>query len=144
MFKVSRWIPGRNQTEAWRVVTWPNIRLMLNCFRSLWKLDLCTTILPQIDKLLQSKYERWDWRFKRLNVWLLQLLSSTTHLQVIFLCFTFCLLKQWKMIPWSPTWCFQIAENQPLIMFEKQKSDSLVYLLEKVSAQQSVELIVIV
>lgn len=26
--------------------------------RSLWKLDLCTTILPQIDKLLQSKYER--------------------------------------------------------------------------------------
>lgn len=27
-------------------------------FRSLWKLDLCTIILPQIEKLLQSKYER--------------------------------------------------------------------------------------
>lgn len=25
---------------------------------SLWKLDLCTTVLPQIEKLLQSKYER--------------------------------------------------------------------------------------
>ena len=28
---------------------------------SLWKLDLCTTILPQIEKLLQSKYERYEW-----------------------------------------------------------------------------------
>uniref|UniRef100_A0A672ZMK2 Katanin p80 WD40 repeat-containing subunit B1 n=1 Tax=Sphaeramia orbicularis TaxID=375764 RepID=A0A672ZMK2_9TELE len=27
--------------------------------QSLWKLDLCTTILPQIDKLLQSKYESY-------------------------------------------------------------------------------------
>lgn len=26
--------------------------------RSLWKLDLCTVVLPQIEKLLQSKYER--------------------------------------------------------------------------------------
>lgn len=26
---------------------------------SLWKLDLCTTVLPQIEKLLQSKYERY-------------------------------------------------------------------------------------
>ena len=28
---------------------------------SLWKLDLCTTVLPQIEKLLQSKYERYSW-----------------------------------------------------------------------------------
>uniref|UniRef100_A0A8C6TM64 Katanin p80 WD40 repeat-containing subunit B1 n=1 Tax=Neogobius melanostomus TaxID=47308 RepID=A0A8C6TM64_9GOBI len=28
-------------------------------FRLLWKLDLCTTVLPQIDKLLQSKYESY-------------------------------------------------------------------------------------
>lgn len=28
---------------------------------SLWKLDLCTTVLPQIEKLLQSKYERYVW-----------------------------------------------------------------------------------
>lgn len=28
---------------------------------SLWKLDLCTTILPQIEKLLKSKYERYTW-----------------------------------------------------------------------------------
>lgn len=28
---------------------------------SLWKLDLCTTVLPQIEKLLQSKYERYMW-----------------------------------------------------------------------------------
>lgn len=28
---------------------------------SLWKLDLCTTVLPQIEKLLQSKYERCVW-----------------------------------------------------------------------------------
>lgn len=27
---------------------------------SLWKLDLCTTVLPQIEKLLQSKYERYE------------------------------------------------------------------------------------
>uniref|UniRef100_F6UQJ4 Katanin p80 WD40 repeat-containing subunit B1 n=1 Tax=Monodelphis domestica TaxID=13616 RepID=F6UQJ4_MONDO len=27
--------------------------------RSLWKLDLCTTVLPQIEKLLQSKYESY-------------------------------------------------------------------------------------
>lgn len=26
--------------------------------RTVWKLDLCTTVLPQLDKLLQSKYER--------------------------------------------------------------------------------------
>lgn len=26
---------------------------------SLWKLDLCTTVLPQIEKLLQSKYESY-------------------------------------------------------------------------------------
>lgn len=26
--------------------------------RSLWKLDLCMTVLPQIEKLLTSKYER--------------------------------------------------------------------------------------
>lgn len=36
------------------VIVWINNHV----FRSLWKLDLCTTILPQIDKLLQSKYER--------------------------------------------------------------------------------------
>ena len=28
---------------------------------SLWKLDLCTTVLPQIEKLLQSTYERYAW-----------------------------------------------------------------------------------
>uniref|UniRef100_A0A665TTS4 Katanin p80 WD40 repeat-containing subunit B1 n=1 Tax=Echeneis naucrates TaxID=173247 RepID=A0A665TTS4_ECHNA len=31
---------------------------IINLQPSLWKLDLCTSILPQIDKLLQSKYER--------------------------------------------------------------------------------------
>ena len=42
-------------------------------FRSLWKLDLCTTILPQIDKLLQSKYERW---VASLSSWSMNLLMS--------------------------------------------------------------------
>ncbi|XP_061592182.1 katanin p80 WD40 repeat-containing subunit B1 [Cololabis saira] len=32
---------------------------IINQQPSLWKLDLCTTILPQIDKLLQSKYESY-------------------------------------------------------------------------------------
>lgn len=32
---------------------------VLTYFRSIWKLDLCTTVLPQIDKLLQSKYESY-------------------------------------------------------------------------------------
>lgn len=33
--------------------------IILSCLSSsLWKLDLCTTVLPQIEKLLQSKYER--------------------------------------------------------------------------------------
>ncbi|XP_070712664.1 katanin p80 WD40 repeat-containing subunit B1 isoform X1 [Pempheris klunzingeri] len=32
---------------------------IINLQPSLWKLDLCTTILPQIDKLLQSKYESY-------------------------------------------------------------------------------------
>ncbi|XP_074523370.1 katanin p80 WD40 repeat-containing subunit B1 [Halichoeres trimaculatus] len=32
---------------------------IINLQSSLWKLDLCTTILPQIDKLLQSKYESY-------------------------------------------------------------------------------------
>uniref|UniRef100_A0A8D2ZNQ9 Katanin p80 WD40 repeat-containing subunit B1 n=1 Tax=Scophthalmus maximus TaxID=52904 RepID=A0A8D2ZNQ9_SCOMX len=32
---------------------------ILNLQPSLWKLDLCTTVLPQIDKLLQSKYESY-------------------------------------------------------------------------------------
>ncbi|XP_037548247.1 katanin p80 WD40 repeat-containing subunit B1 [Nematolebias whitei] len=31
---------------------------IINLQPSLWKLDLCMSILPQIDKLLQSKYER--------------------------------------------------------------------------------------
>ncbi|XP_043845174.1 LOW QUALITY PROTEIN: katanin p80 WD40 repeat-containing subunit B1 [Dromiciops gliroides] len=32
---------------------------IVNQKASLWKLDLCTTILPQIEKLLQSKYESY-------------------------------------------------------------------------------------
>ncbi|XP_038160429.1 katanin p80 WD40 repeat-containing subunit B1 isoform X2 [Cyprinodon tularosa] len=32
---------------------------ILNLLPSLWKLDLCTMVLPQIDKLLQSKYESY-------------------------------------------------------------------------------------
>ncbi|XP_064414518.1 katanin p80 WD40 repeat-containing subunit B1 isoform X1 [Latimeria chalumnae] len=32
---------------------------IVNLKPSLWKLDLCTTILPQIEKLLQSKYESY-------------------------------------------------------------------------------------
>ncbi|KAF7485275.1 katanin p80 WD40 repeat-containing subunit B1 [Marmota monax] len=32
---------------------------ILNQKASLWKLDLCTTVLPQIEKLLQSKYESY-------------------------------------------------------------------------------------
>ncbi|TKS65312.1 Katanin p80 WD40 repeat-containing subunit B1 [Collichthys lucidus] len=32
---------------------------IINLQPSLWKLDLCTSILPQIDKLLQSKYESY-------------------------------------------------------------------------------------
>lgn len=32
---------------------------IINLQPPLWKLDLCTTILPQIDKLLQSKYESY-------------------------------------------------------------------------------------
>lgn len=32
---------------------------IINLQPSLWKLDLCTTVLPQIDKLLQSKYESY-------------------------------------------------------------------------------------
>ncbi|XP_053175970.1 katanin p80 WD40 repeat-containing subunit B1 [Scomber japonicus] len=32
---------------------------IINLQPSLWKLDLCMTILPQIDKLLQSKYESY-------------------------------------------------------------------------------------
>ncbi|XP_043959392.1 katanin p80 WD40 repeat-containing subunit B1 isoform X1 [Gambusia affinis] len=32
---------------------------IVNLQPSLWKLDLCTTVLPQIDKLLQSKYESY-------------------------------------------------------------------------------------
>lgn len=32
---------------------------IINQKASLWKLDLCLTILPQIDKLLQSKYESY-------------------------------------------------------------------------------------
>ncbi|XP_076592054.1 katanin p80 WD40 repeat-containing subunit B1 isoform X2 [Chaetodon auriga] len=32
---------------------------IINLQPSLWKLDLCTTILPQIDTLLQSKYESY-------------------------------------------------------------------------------------
>uniref|UniRef100_A0A8C6TPF2 Katanin p80 WD40 repeat-containing subunit B1 n=1 Tax=Neogobius melanostomus TaxID=47308 RepID=A0A8C6TPF2_9GOBI len=32
---------------------------IINLQPLLWKLDLCTTVLPQIDKLLQSKYERY-------------------------------------------------------------------------------------
>uniref|UniRef100_A0A670K7B8 Katanin p80 WD40 repeat-containing subunit B1 n=1 Tax=Podarcis muralis TaxID=64176 RepID=A0A670K7B8_PODMU len=32
---------------------------LYSLFRSLWKLDLCTVILPQIEKLLQSKYESY-------------------------------------------------------------------------------------
>ncbi|KAM4593799.1 katanin p80 WD40 repeat-containing subunit B1 [Odontesthes bonariensis] len=32
---------------------------IINVQPSLWKLDLCTTVLPQIDKLLQSKYESY-------------------------------------------------------------------------------------
>lgn len=35
-----------------------SLRLCPFIFRSLWKLDLCTIVLPQIEKLLQSKYER--------------------------------------------------------------------------------------
>ncbi|CAN9506554.1 unnamed protein product [Ophioblennius macclurei] len=32
---------------------------IINLQPSLWKLDLCTTVLPQINKLLQSKYESY-------------------------------------------------------------------------------------
>ncbi|KAM4743706.1 katanin p80 WD40 repeat-containing subunit B1 isoform 2-T2 [Anableps anableps] len=32
---------------------------IVNLQPSLWKLDLCTTVLPQVDKLLQSKYESY-------------------------------------------------------------------------------------
>lgn len=32
---------------------------IVNQKASLWKLDLCTTVLPQIEKLLQSKYESY-------------------------------------------------------------------------------------
>ncbi|XP_047218649.1 katanin p80 WD40 repeat-containing subunit B1 isoform X1 [Girardinichthys multiradiatus] len=32
---------------------------IVNLQPSFWKLDLCTTVLPQIDKLLQSKYESY-------------------------------------------------------------------------------------
>ncbi|CAB1448805.1 unnamed protein product [Pleuronectes platessa] len=32
---------------------------ILNLQPSLWKLDVCTTVLPQVDKLLQSKYESY-------------------------------------------------------------------------------------
>ncbi|XP_072235937.1 katanin p80 WD40 repeat-containing subunit B1 [Leuresthes tenuis] len=32
---------------------------IINTQPSLWKLDLCTAVLPQIDKLLQSKYESY-------------------------------------------------------------------------------------
>ncbi|KAM3625177.1 uncharacterized protein V6R79_008076 [Siganus canaliculatus] len=32
---------------------------IINLQPSLWRLDLCTTVLPQIDKLLQSKYESY-------------------------------------------------------------------------------------
>ncbi|XP_072321359.1 katanin p80 WD40 repeat-containing subunit B1 [Eucyclogobius newberryi] len=32
---------------------------IVNLQPSIWKLDLCTTVLPQIDKLLQSKYESY-------------------------------------------------------------------------------------
>ncbi|XP_037553663.1 katanin p80 WD40 repeat-containing subunit B1 [Nematolebias whitei] len=32
---------------------------IINLQPSLWKLDLCMSILPQIDKLLQSKYESY-------------------------------------------------------------------------------------
>ncbi|XP_071346055.1 katanin p80 WD40 repeat-containing subunit B1 [Trachinotus anak] len=32
---------------------------IINLQPSLWKLDLCTSVLPQIDKLLQSKYESY-------------------------------------------------------------------------------------
>lgn len=35
-----------------------SLRICPFLFRSLWKLDLCTIVLPQIEKLLQSKYER--------------------------------------------------------------------------------------
>nr|XP_010329687.2 katanin p80 WD40 repeat-containing subunit B1-like [Saimiri boliviensis boliviensis] len=34
---------------------------IVNQKASLWKLDLCTTVLPQIEKLLQNKYERCVW-----------------------------------------------------------------------------------
>ncbi|NXP39971.1 KTNB1 protein, partial [Leiothrix lutea] len=37
-----------------------SLRICPSLFRSLWKLDLCTIVLPQIEKLLQSKYERWS------------------------------------------------------------------------------------
>jgi len=36
----------------------PSLQTHTFLFRSLWKLDLCTVVLPQIEKLLQSKYER--------------------------------------------------------------------------------------
>lgn len=32
---------------------------IINLQPSVWKLDLCTTVLPQLDKLLQSKYESY-------------------------------------------------------------------------------------
>ncbi|XP_047436955.1 katanin p80 WD40 repeat-containing subunit B1 [Mugil cephalus] len=32
---------------------------IINLHPTLWKLDLCTSVLPQIDKLLQSKYESY-------------------------------------------------------------------------------------
>ncbi|KAJ1082030.1 hypothetical protein NDU88_002202, partial [Pleurodeles waltl] len=32
---------------------------IVNQKASLWKLDLCTSVLPQIEKLLQSKYESY-------------------------------------------------------------------------------------
>lgn len=44
-----------------------------DCCRSLWKLDLCTMVLPQIDKLLQSKYERW---VKSIIIIIIRLLMS--------------------------------------------------------------------
>ncbi|KAM6118183.1 katanin p80 WD40 repeat-containing subunit B1 [Pterocles gutturalis] len=37
---------------------------IVNQKASLWKLDLCTIVLPQIEKLLQSKYERKGIKFK--------------------------------------------------------------------------------
>ncbi|XP_033896245.3 katanin p80 WD40 repeat-containing subunit B1-like isoform X1 [Acipenser ruthenus] len=59
------WSSGDIKTSLDSAVTINDLSIIvdilniLNLKPSLWKLDLCTSILPQIEKLLQSKYESY-------------------------------------------------------------------------------------